>query len=136
MPHLELINLLLAIPQVLQNPRQLPLIRRTLLRPTNRFIQPWRPTNKNLHILLLRLRQDSLQQVLRNKPLPACPALRRLVEEIESAEALGVGVFKIFQFAFQEYVGFGDVAEDEGDVCFVGRVFEDGAGELVHPMHP
>ena len=62
------------------------------------------------------------------------PALGGLVEEIEGAEALRVGVFEVFEFAFEEDVVFTDVAEDEGDFCFVGGVFENGAGELVHTV--
>lgn len=66
--------------------------------------------------------------------LSAHPFLSRLVEHIESAETLGVSVFEIFEFIFQEDVFFGDVAEDEGDFCFVGGVVEDCAAELVHTV--
>ena len=62
------------------------------------------------------------------------PALGGLIEEVESAETLRVGVFEVFEFAFQEDVFFGDVAEDEGDFCFVVGVFENGARELVHTI--
>lgn len=67
-------------------------------------------------------------------PFPLGPALGGLVEEVEGAEALRVGVFEVFEFAFEEDVVFGDVAEDEGDFCFVLGVFEDGARELVHTV--
>ena len=67
-------------------------------------------------------------------PFPLGPALGGLVEEIEGAEALRVGVFEVFEFALEEDVVFGDVAEDEGNFCFVGGVFEDRARELVHTV--
>lgn len=56
-----------------------------------------------------------------------------LVDEIEGAEALRVGVFEVFELALEEDVFLGEVAEDEGDAGLVGGVFEDGARELVHP---
>ena len=67
-------------------------------------------------------------------PFALGPALGGLIEEVEGAEALRVGVFEVFEFAFQEDVVFGDVAEDEGDFCFVGGVFENSARELVHTV--
>ena len=67
-------------------------------------------------------------------PFSLGPALGGLVEEVEGAEALRVGVFEVFEFAFEQDVFFGDVAEDEGDFCFVGGVFENGACELVHAV--
>ena len=57
-----------------------------------------------------------------------------MVEDVEGAEAVGEGVFEVLELGFEEYVGFGEVAEDEGDFGFVGGVFEDGAGELVHSV--
>ena len=56
-----------------------------------------------------------------------------VVEGVEGAEAVRVGVFETLEFGFEEDVGFGEVAEDEGYFCLVGGVGEDGAGELVHP---
>ena len=67
-------------------------------------------------------------------PFALGPALGGLVEEVEGPEALRVGVFQVFEFAFQEDVVFGDVAEHEGDFGFVGGIFEDGARELVHTV--
>ena len=57
-----------------------------------------------------------------------------MVEDVEGAEAVREGVFEVLEFALEEDVGFGEVAEDEGHFCFVGGVFEDGAGELVHAV--
>lgn len=131
-PLLKFIHLILPVPQLLQHPRQLSLIRRTLLRPAHRLIQSRRPTHEDLDVLLLRLRQHRLQQILADVPCPSMPILAGGVDRVEGAEALQVGVFEVFEFVLEEDVGFGQVAEDEGDFCFVGGVFEDGAGELVH----
>ncbi len=55
-----------------------------------------------------------------------------MVEDVEGAEAVRVGVFEVLELGFEEDVGFGEVAEDEGDGGLVEGVGEDGAGELVH----
>ena len=57
-----------------------------------------------------------------------------MVEDVEGAEAVGEGVLEVLELGFEEDVGFGEVAEDEGDFGFVGGVLEDGAGELVHSV--
>ena len=67
-------------------------------------------------------------------PFALQPSVGRAVEDVEGAEAVRVGVFEVLELAFQEDVGFGDVAEDEGHLGLVGRVLEDGARELVHPV--
>ena len=69
-------------------------------------------------------------------PFALLPALGRLVEDVEGAEAVRVGVFEVLEFRLQEDVGFREVAEDEGHSGLVGGIFEDGAGELVHAVHP
>lgn len=133
--HLKLINLLLPIPQLPQHTPQLSLILWTLLHATNRLIHPRRPTHKNLHILHFRFGQDLLEEVIIDVPRsPLGPIIGGLVEHVESAETLGVGVFEVLEFVFEEDVGFGEVAVDEGDFGFVGGVGEDGAAELVHSV--
>ena len=129
---LKLIDLILRISQLLQNPAQLPLVLGALLHATNGLVQPRGPTDKNLDILDFRFRQDGFQQIGADVALSAHPFLGRFVEHVEGAETLGVGVFEVFELAFEEDVFFGDVAEDEGDFGFVGGVVEDGAAELVH----
>ena len=69
-------------------------------------------------------------------PFALLPAFGRLVEDVEGAEAVRVGVFEVLEFGLQENVGFREVAEDEGHLGLVGGIFEDGAGELVHAVHP
>lgn len=131
----EFIDLFLRIPHLLQIPLQLPLIRRLRLDPADGFIQPRRPADEKLDVFLLRLRQHGLEQVLRDPALSLRPVVAGLVEDVEGSEALRVFVLQVFELAFQEDVLFGDVAEDEGDFCFVVGVFEDCAAELVHPIH-
>ncbi len=104
---LKFIHLILPIPQLLQHPRQLPLVRRTLLRPAHRLIQPRRPTHEDLDILLLRLRQHRLQQVLADVSRAPVPVLAGRVDRVEGAEALRVGVFEVFEFVLEQDVGFG-----------------------------
>ena len=91
--HLKFINLVRPIPQLLQHPCQLPLLLRTLLRAADRLIQARRPTHKHLQILLLRLRKYGLQKLFRDVTRSLLPALGGFVEEVESSEAVGVGVF-------------------------------------------
>ena len=129
---LKFIDLILRIAQFLQNPAQLPLVLGALLHAANRLVQPRGPTNEDFDILDLRFRQDGLEEIGTDVAFSTHPFLGRFVEHVEGAETLGVGVFEVFELAFEEDVFFRDVAEDEGDFGFVGGVVEDGAAELVH----
>ena len=62
----------------------------------------------------------------------ALPVLGRVVEEVEGAEALRVGVLEVGEFVLEQDVFFRKIAEDQGYFGFVIGVVEDGAGELVH----
>lgn len=64
--------------------------------------------------------------------LAALPLLRRVVEDVESAEALGVRVLEVLELALEQDVLLGDAAVNEGDLCLVLRVLEDGARRLPH----
>lgn len=140
----ELIDLLLLIPQLLQHARQLPLIRRTRLVPADGLVQARRATHEDLDVLPsfpfpfpfgAGLRQHRLQQLLGDAAPALRPALGRgVVEDVEGAEAVRVRVFELLELGLEQDVGFGEVAEDEGDFCFVAGVFEDGADELVHSV--
>ena len=133
----EFIHLLLLIPQLLQHPLQLALVLRALLHPTHGLVQPGRSTHEDFPIRpILGLEgQHRLQQLLGHVALGAAlPVLGRVVEEVEGAEALRVGVLEVGEFFLEEDVFFGEVAEDEGYFGFVVGVVEDGAGELVHPV--
>lgn len=143
-PPSELIDLLLLIPQLLQHARQLPLIRRTRLVPADGLVQARRATHEDLDVLPsfpfpfpfgAGLRQHRLQQLLGDAAPALRPALGRgVVEDVEGAEAVRVRVFELLELGLEQDVGFGEVAEDEGDFCFVAGVFEDGADELVHSV--
>lgn len=140
----ELIDLLLLIPQLLQHARQLPLIRRTRLVPADGLVQARRATHEDLDVLPsfpfpfpfgAGLRQHRLQQLLGDAAPALRPALGRgVVEDVEGAEAVRVRVLELLELGLEQDVGFGEVAEDEGDFCFVAGVFEDGADELVHSV--
>lgn len=129
---LELVHLILRIPQLGQNPGQLALVLRTRLRTANRLVQSWWSTHKYLDVFLLWFWQHRLQQLLVNEPLPVRPALRRLVQGIEGPEAVRVLLLKLFKFTPEKDVLFSDVAEDEGDLGFFVGIVEDFADQLVH----
>ena len=133
-PHLEFVDLVRAVSHLLEHARQLPLLRRALLRPAHRLVQARRPAHEDFQVPLLGLRQHRLEQLLRDVPFALLPPLGRVVEDVEGAEAVRVGVFQVFELRLEEDVGFGEVAEDEGDLCLVGGVLEDGARELVHSV--
>lgn len=60
------------------------------------------------------------------------PLLGRVVEDVESAEALGIVVLNGGELVLEENVLLADVAEDERNLGLVIGVVEDGADELVH----
>lgn len=130
--YLELEDLIFRVSQLLQAPLQLTLILRTRLVARDRLIKTRRTTDKDLNILLLRLGQNSLQQVLSNKAFAPLPALWRLVQCVESLEALRICVLELVEFVFEQDVLFADVAEDQAHFCFVFGVLEDAADYLVH----
>lgn len=61
------------------------------------------------------------------------PGVDGLVDGVESAEALRVGVFELVQLLLEQNVFFAHVSEDEGHFGLVGGVLEYGTEELVHP---
>ena len=131
---LKLVHLLLRVAQLLQYARQLPLVRGARLGPADGLVQARRPAHKHLDVGLLGFRQNRLEQLLGNVAFTLHPALGRVVEDVEGAEAVRVGVFEVLELGLEEDVGFAEVAEDEGDFGFVRGVLEDGADELVHSV--
>ena len=106
--HLKLINLLLLIPQLLQYPAQLSLVLRTLLSATYSFIHARRPADEDLAISVLGFEgEHGFEELFCDVAGPLLPVSGRLVEEVEGAEAVGVGVFEVFEFALEEDVFFG-----------------------------
>lgn len=111
---------------------QLTLVRGAVLVARNSLVKTRRSTDEDLDILLGRSRDNSLQKLLSNESLALRPVLRRLVQNVESAEAVGVLVLEVLELLLEQDVVGGDVTKDEGDLGLVLGVLEDGAGELVH----
>lgn len=129
---LELVDLILRIPQLLQDTRVLPLVLRALLLTTDRLVQPRRPAHKNLYILLLWLRQHRLEHILCNVALALLPPLWRIVEDVKRAEASRVRIFELVELLTEQNILFGNVAKDERNLCIVVGVVEDAPHYLVH----
>jgi len=132
LPTSELVNLFFRVPQRLQYPQQLSLIRRTRLAPTDTLIHSRRPTHKDLNIPLLRLRQHRLQQLLAYIPLPLHPPLTRLIQHIKRLKPLRIRIFQLLKLMLQQDILLLDVAEHERDFRPVVGILEDGPAELVH----
>lgn len=131
--HLKLVNLVLPVPQILQVPLKLALILGALLATTDSLVHTRGTANEDLNLLaLLWLRQHSLKQLLSNMSLPALPLLRRVIQDVEGAEALGVRVLEVLELALQQDILLGDAAVDKRDLRLVLRVLEDGARRLPH----
>lgn len=129
---LKLVHLLLAVSQLGQYPSQLSLVLRTLLAATDSLVQSRRPANKDLDVLLLWLRQHSLQQILGDVSATMRPALGRVVQEVEGTEAARVRVLELLEFLLEDNVFLAEIAVDQGDFCLVVFVLEDVAYDLVH----
>ena len=129
---LELVNLVLGVAQLVQRARQLALVLGTDLGTTDSLVHAGRATDKQLDVLLLGLREDSLEEVLGDVALAAVPALGGIFEDVESLEALGVGVLEILELPLQEDVVLGDVAVHQSHLGLVIGVLEDLADQLVH----
>lgn len=130
--HLKLVHLVLVVPQLGQNTRQLALVLRAHLGARNRLVHGRRPTHKHLDVPCLGLRQHRLEQLLGHKALVALPLRRGLVERVKGAEALRVRVFEVLELLLEQDVLLRDVAVDERHLGLVVGVVEDGAADLVH----
>lgn len=129
---LELEDLVLAVAQLLQSTGQIALVRRANLGAADSLVQTRGPANKELDVVFLGLREHSLQQVLGDVALTASPALRRVVQDIEGPEALGIGVLEVLELLLQKNVILGDIAENQSHLSLVLGVLEDLASQLVH----
>lgn len=129
---LELVHLILLVAEVLESTGQLTLVLGADLVSRDGLHQTGRTTDEKLDVLVLGLRKNSLEEVLGDVSLVANPLLGGVVEDVESAEALGVGVLEVLELLLEEDVLLGNVAKDEGNLGLVVGVVEDGAGELVH----
>jgi hypothetical protein len=131
--HLEFVNLVLAVPELLQVAVELALVGRALLATTDSLVQAGRAADEDLDFLaLLGLGENGLQKLLSNVALAALPCLRGVVQDVESAESLRVCVLQVFPFTLQQNVLLRDVAEDQGDFCLIVGVLENGSCGLPH----
>lgn len=129
---LELVHLILLVAEVLESTGQLTLVLGADLVSRDGLHQTGRTADEKLDVLVLGLRKNSLEEVLGDVSLVADPLLGGVVEDVESAETLGVGVLEVLELLLEEDVLLGNVAEDECDLGLVVGVVEDGTGELVH----
>lgn len=130
---LELVDLLLAIAQLLQVTVELALVLGTLLAAADGLVHTGRTADEDLDgLALLGLGQNGLQELLGDVALAALPLLRRVVQDVEGAETAGVCVLELLEFALHQNVLLSQVAVDQGNLGLVVGVLEDGPGGLPH----
>lgn len=129
---LELVDLVLAVSQLLQDTREFALVLGADLGAANGLVQSRGATNEDLDVVLLGLGKNGLQKLLVDVALAASPALRGVVKDIEGAESLGVGVLQVLELLLQKNVLLLDVSKDQGDLGLVIGVLEDLTSQLVH----
>lgn len=129
---LELVDLLGRIAELLEDTGELALVAGALLVARDGGHHAGRTADEDLDILVLGLGKDSLEDVLVDVALGTGPLLGRVVEDVESAEALGVVVLEGGELVLEKNVLLGNVAENESNLGLVVGVVEDGAEELVH----
>lgn len=129
---LELVDLVLAVSQLLQDTREFALVLGADLRTANGLVHSRGPANEDLDVVLLGLGKDGLQKFLADVTLAAGPALRGVVKDIEGAESLGVGVLQVLELLLKKNVLFLDVSKDQGDLGLVIGVLENLTSQLVH----
>jgi hypothetical protein len=132
MLHLELEDLVLAVSELSQLAAQLALVRRAVLVAGDGLVESRGAADEDLEVLLVRRRDDGLEELLGDVALALRPVLRGLVKDVKGAEAVGVLVLELLKFRLEDDVVGGDVAVDERNLGLVLGVLEDGAGELVH----
>jgi hypothetical protein len=131
--HLKLVDLVLAVSKLLQVAIELALVGRALLATANSLVQTGRSADEDLDLLaLFGLGENGLQQLLGDVALAALPCLRRVVQDVKGAESLWVCVLEVLPFALQEDILLRDVAKDQGDLCLIVGVLEDGSCSLPH----
>lgn len=128
---LELVHLVLAVSEFLEDARQLALVLGADLGSTNGLVHARRTADEDLDVLLLGFRENGLEQLLGDVALAASPLLGRVVQDIERTEPLRVRVFEFLKLLLQEDVLLRDVPEDQRHLGFVLGVLEDGAHKLV-----
>lgn len=129
---LELVHLVLLVAKLLEGTSQLTLVLGADLISGDGVHETGRATDKQLDVLVLGLRENSLEELLGDVAAVADPLLGRVVEDIESTETLGEGVLEVLKLLLQKDVLLGDVAKDKGDLGLIVGVVENSASELVH----
>ena len=89
-------------------------------------------TDEDLDVIFLRLWQDCLQEVLGDESFTLRPSFGRLVQSVESAEALGVSVLELVQFLLQQDVILTDVSKHQCNLRLIIGVLEQLSNDLVH----
>lgn len=129
---LELVHLVLLVAKLLEGTSQLTLVLGADLVSGDGVHETGRATDKQLDVLVLGLRENSLEELLGDVAAVADPLLGGVVEDIESTETLGEGVLEVLKLLLQKDVLLGDVAKDKGDLGLIVGVVENSASELVH----
>lgn len=129
---LKLENLVLGVAKLLQDTRKLTLVLGADLATGDGLVQTRWATDEELDVLLLGLREHSLQQLLGDVTLATSPLLGRVVQDVEGTETLGVGVLQILELLLEENVVLVHVTEDQSHLGAVLGVLEDLTGQLVH----
>lgn len=129
---LELVHLVLLVAKLLKGTGQLTLVLGADLVSGDGVHEAGGAADKQLDVLVLGLRENSLEQLLGDIAAVADPLLGGVVEDIESTETLGECVLEVLKLLLQKNVLLGDVAKDKGDLGLVVGVVEDSASELIH----
>jgi hypothetical protein len=129
---LELVDLIFGISELLENTRKLALICRRILCAADSLVQPWWTTHEDFDISALGIRDDFLEQVLCDESFAIWPAIRWLVESVESLEPLGKFVLDLLEFFLQQNVLLANVTEYQRDFGLVLWVGEDSSDKLIH----
>lgn len=129
---LELVNLVLLVAKLLQDTSELALVLGANLVAGDGLVQAGRTADEDLDVLALRLGQNLLEELLGDVTGVTPPLFGSLVECVKGTETLGVGVLELGELLLEKDVLLSEVSEDEGDLCLIVGVVEDGAAELVH----
>lgn len=129
---LELVHLVLAVSQLLEDARQLALVLGAGLSSANGLVHARRTADEDLDVLLLGLWENGLEELLGDVALSASPLLGRVVQDVERTEPLRVRVLDFLEFLLQKDVLLGNITKDQRHLGLVVGVLEDGTDQLVH----
>lgn len=128
-PNLELVDLILSIAQLLQDPTALA---SPALLPKQRLLHRRRPTDHDLRVIIRGRRGNLLQEGLGNIPLPVAVALAlEPAHRVHGLELARVARLVLLELLVEEHVLLAVDTEDERDLGLVLWVVEDSLDELV-----